>query len=111
MHIRGIFLTRLSYQIGRALTGLSQKSENIQPGISGPSNDSSNRLTSMTPEGRSATSWVQGLGFSLSFFDRNCCTISCSVSFTKINVLSRLGRYTLERAQSVNVFFEFYVFF
>ena len=31
MHIRGIFLAKLSFQITEALTGLVQKTDNIEP--------------------------------------------------------------------------------
>ena len=48
LHIRGIFMAGLSYQIGGALIGLLQRSESIQPllwTVNGPSNGSPNRLS------------------------------------------------------------------
>ena len=57
----------------------------------------STRITSETPEGRSATFRVQLLFFF--FFEKcglNCCTISGYISFEKKLFLSRLGMPPLE---------------
>ena len=62
--------------------GLQQGEMGFGSGNAWLHEETKNTRTSETPEGRSATSKAQ---FFFSFFDLNCCTISCNVSL-KTNV-------------------------
>ena len=61
------------------------------------------QYTSKTSEGRSATLRVQGSVF---FFDLNCCTISCNISYKKKNIFQPSWAVLLQ-----GLFFSFFDYF